>query len=87
VQFSIIYSGLRKQYNDYQTLFKKYFEYQNTLGNLNSDKLLFEAYELGEISFMDYYIELQFYRQAYDSMLEMETQLNQLRADILKHQL
>jgi outer membrane protein, heavy metal efflux system len=77
----------RKQYNEYQILLSKFLEYQGTLDGLSSDALLLESYELGQISFMEYYIELQFYRQAYDSMLQMENQLNQRKAQILKHQL
>lgn len=87
VQLLQVYAAFRKQYNAYQILLRKFLEYQDTLGNLSSDALLLTAYELGEISFMDYYIELQFYRRAYDTMLEMENQLHQLNAEILKHQL
>jgi len=87
VQLLEVYAGFRKQYNAYQILLRKFLEYKDTLSNLSSDALLLEAYTLGEISFMDYYIELQFYRQAYDAMLEMENQLTQLSTEILKHQL
>lgn len=87
IQSAVVYVDFQKQYNDYQIMLSKFEEYQSTLSGLNSDGLLLEAYELGEISFLAYYMELQFYRQAFDSMLEMEKQLNQLKADILKHQL
>ena len=82
-----LYSTFLEQYNQYDLIFRKYQEYQSTLEGLNSERLLLEAYQLGEISFMDYYIELQFYRQAYDQMLQMEKELNLLKAEILKHQL
>lgn len=81
------YTLFEKQFNDYQILLAKFNDYQTTLGGLNSDELLLQAYQLGEISFMEYYIELQFYRQAYDAMLQMENQLYQLQAALLKHQL
>jgi hypothetical protein len=81
------YASFEKQFNDYQILLAKFNDYQSTLSGLNSDKLLLQAYQLGEISFMEYYIELQFYRQAYDAMLEMENQLYQLQADLQKHKL
>ena len=83
----VAYAVFEKQYNNYQILLDKFQEYQAVLGGMNSDALLLQAYELGEIPYMEYYLELQFYRQAYDSMLEMEKQLNQLKAEILKHQL
>ena len=81
------YASFEKQFNDYKILLSKFEEYQSTLEGLNSDELLLQAYQLGEIAFMEYYMELQFYRQAYDEMLDMENQLYQLRAQILKHQL
>ena len=81
------YAKYQKQYNDYQMLMRTFSEFQKNIISLNSDSLLFKAYELGEISFMEYYLEMHFYHQAYDSMLEMEKQLNQLKAEILKHQL
>lgn len=81
------YALFERKFNDYQILLTRFNDYQATLSGLNSDKLLLQAYQLGEISFMDYYIELQFYRQAYDAMLEMENQLYKLQADLLQHQL
>jgi hypothetical protein len=57
------------------------------MGNLESEDLLFKAYMLGEYSFMDYYVELQFYRNASDKMLQMEKELQLLQAQLLKHQL
>jgi cobalt-zinc-cadmium efflux system outer membrane protein len=87
VKFLAAYANFQKQYYKYQMLARKLNEYQKNINSLNSDNLLYKAYELGEISFMEYYLEMQFYHQAYDSMLEMEKQLNQLKADILKHQL
>lgn len=36
---------------------------------------------------MEYYVELQFYRQAADTMLDIEKQLNLLKAELQKHQL
>ncbi|MFT5336716.1 MAG: cobalt-zinc-cadmium efflux system outer membrane protein [Luteibaculaceae bacterium] len=75
-----------RQYKEYNLLLSKYQEYKQTLDGLNSDALLLKAYELGEISFMEYYVELQFYRQAADTMLSIEKQLNLLKADLEKHQ-
>lgn len=80
-------TNFEKRFNEYLILLSKFREYQNTLEGLNSDQLLLQSYRLGQISFMEYYMELQFYRQAYDAMLDMENQLYQSRADLLKHQL
>lgn len=75
------------EYEVYQVKLKKYQEYQSTLQSLGSEALLLQAFELGELSFLQYYLELQFYQQAFDSMLDMEKQLNQSKAELLKHQL
>ncbi|MEM8568475.1 MAG: TolC family protein [Bacteroidota bacterium] len=83
----VAFTDFQKQYNDYQVLLSKYNEYQDTISGINSDALLLQAYELGEISFLEYYMELQFYQKADDSMLEMEKQLYWLKAEILKHRL
>jgi cobalt-zinc-cadmium efflux system outer membrane protein len=87
IESSIAFVEFQKQYNEYQVLQSKFQEYQSTLFGLNSETLLLEAYVLGELSFLAYYMELNFYRQAYDAMLEMEKQLNQRKAEILKHEL
>lgn len=86
-QTMMAYAEFEKRYNEYRVLHSKFQEYRSTLDGLNSDSLLLEAYNLGQISFMNYYVELQFYRQAFDAMLDMEKQLNQRQAELLKHQL
>jgi len=82
-----LYTRFQEDYQQYQLLKRKYLEYQKTFQDLNSEELLFRAYELGEFSFLDYYREVEFYRQAYNNMLEMEKELLQIKATLLKHQL
>lgn len=82
-----LYTSFQERYTRYQITLKKYKEYQTTMESLNSEALLLKAFVLGELSFMDYYVELRFYRNAIDSMLQMEKELYQLRAELLKHQL
>ena len=82
-----LYNRFQENYRQYHLLKTKYEEYQETFKNLNSEELLFKAYELGELSFLDYYREIEFYRQAYNNMLEMQRELFQLKAELLKHQL
>lgn len=81
------YASFEKQYNDYEIMLAKFREYEATLTGLNSDELLLQAYQLGELSFLEYYMELQFYRQAYDAMLDMQHQLYLLKNKILNYQL
>jgi outer membrane protein TolC len=87
VETTILYSQFQETFNRYQLMRSKFNEYQSTMGNLESEDLLFKAYMLGEYSFMDYYVELQFYRNASDKMLQMEKELQLLQAQLLKHQL
>ncbi|SKB74518.1 TolC family protein [Maribacter arcticus] len=82
-----LYTQFQETFNRYELKLEKYYEYQTTMRNLNSEQLLFKAYMLGEYSFMDYYIELQFYRNASDKMHQMEKELQLLQAQLLKHQL
>ncbi|MAP56048.1 MULTISPECIES: TolC family protein [Flavobacteriaceae] len=82
-----LYAQFQELYNRYELMRKKYSEYLTTMGNLNSEQLLFKAYMLGEYSYMDYYVELQFYRNALDRMLQMEKEIQMLQAQLLKHQL
>lgn len=84
---AVMHAAFEKEYNEYQMLYTKYLEYKDTLNELGSDTLLLKAYELGEISFIEYHMELQFYREAYNDMLDMEKQLHQRKAELLKHQL
>ncbi|MBI0398078.1 TolC family protein [Cyclobacterium marinum] len=87
VQTDVMRTAFLGEYEVYQVMLKKYQEYQSTLQSLGSEALLLKAFELGELSFMQYYLELQFYQQAFDSMLDMEKQLNQSKTELLKHQL
>ncbi len=87
VASATLYSQFQETFTRYQLMRSKFKEYQSTMGKLESENLLFKAYMLGEYSFMDYYVELQFYRNASDKMLQMEKELQLLHAQLLKHQL
>ncbi|RDK88945.1 TolC family protein [Marinirhabdus gelatinilytica] len=82
-----LYAQFQETYNRYELMLEKYNEYLTTMGNLNSEQLLFKAYMLGQYSFMDYYVELQFYRNASDRILQMEKEIQLLQAELLKHTL
>lgn len=84
---ALLYAQFQETYNRYELMLEKYNEYETTMGNLNSEQLLFKAYMLGEYSFMDYYVELQFYLNASDKMLQMEKKIQLLQTQLLKHQL
>jgi outer membrane protein TolC len=82
-----LYTSFQERYNKYHLTLKKYMEYRTTMESLNSEALLFKAFTLGELSFMEYYVELRFYREALDTMLQMEKEVYQLKAELLKHRL
>lgn len=84
---SEIENQFRTDFQRYELLLKKFREYQQSLEGLHSEPLLLKSYKLGEISFLDYYREIQFYRTAIDKMLSIEKEMHQLRAKLLKHQL
>lgn len=75
------------QYNEYQALLNKYNDYAQTLESLNSEYLLLKAYRAGEISFSEYFLELEFYHNAHDAMLAMEKELHLLKSKLLNHKL
>jgi cobalt-zinc-cadmium efflux system outer membrane protein len=87
IQTQALKSEFESQFNKYNTLLKMYDEYNSTLQALNSEELLLKAYQLGEISFSEYFIELEFYHNAYDALLEMEKELHLTISDILNHKL
>lgn len=87
VKHLIIQSEFDKQYNNYQNLLNKYNEFKETLKILNSEELLFKAYRTGEISFSEYFVEIEFYHNANDAMLAMEKELHLLKSQLLNHKL
>lgn len=81
------YTRLQTQYQRYQQMIKNYQEYEQMLSSLDSESLILTAYQLEEISFQNFYLELQFYYQASDKLREMEWAIFQLKAELLKFQL
>lgn len=81
------YRFIEEQFNEYQNSLTKYNEYREAFDGLNSTSLLLKSYEMGQISFMEYYMEIKFYEEAEDEMLQIEYQLNQLKAKIFKYKL
>lgn len=80
-------SEYMSQIKRFNLLLNKFDEYQMAMDGLDSEMLLEKSYRLGEISFMDYYREISFYREAENRMIEIEKELQQLRSELFKHQL
>lgn len=86
-QIQMLKSDFEIQYYNYKSLLKRYVEYSSTFSSLNSLTMLTQVYKSGELSFSEYYMETSFYYEAYSTMLNMEKELHQLKAELLKHQL
>lgn len=75
------------QYNSYMSLLNQFNKYEQILASLNPEKLLLKAYDLGEISFTDYFIELEFYKNAQDAKMTMEKQLQLAKSKLMSFEL
>ncbi|MEP3389473.1 MAG: TolC family protein [Reichenbachiella sp.] len=78
-------SELIIKYSDFQFYLNKYNEYQNTLEGLTQD--LLHSYKNEEITYVQYLMELYFYKEAFNAYLEIEHDLYRLKAELLSHQL
>lgn len=72
-------------YYKYRLGLEQFRRYESSLGQINSEDLLLKAYELGQLSFLEYYMDLQFYRDAKDKYLEMQFQLQIAKSELSKH--
>jgi hypothetical protein len=56
--------------------------YREALQTVNSSDLLKKALDAGEISLIEYMLELTMYYQTYDKFLSIENELNQIAAGL-----
>lgn len=87
VQVQMLKSNFESQYDKYISLLKMYEDYNSVLSTFGSEELLYKAYDKGQISFSQYFIELDFYHTSHDAMLDMEEQLQLLKSQLLKYKL
>lgn len=80
-------SSWRLDYQNYLSTYKQFSEYKKALESLSTDDLLFKAYNMGEITFANYFLEMEFYRNAYDQLLKMEWDLQRIYAKLTKFKL
>jgi cobalt-zinc-cadmium efflux system outer membrane protein len=78
---------IKKQYDQYEVLKNVLNEYQLTLESINSEELLLNALNFGEISILEYFVELSFYYTSVDKYLEMDMEYNKVLAELFKYQL
>lgn len=74
-------------YTQYEQLRASVEAFEETLTRLNTRKILQLSLELGEIDFIRYATELDYYYQAFDQFLEIEHDYHHVIANLLKYQL
>lgn len=78
---------IRRLYEKQQTLQRTLAEYRQLLAGLNNTSLLEKALRLGEISTIEYFLEITYFYEAEDNYLRLETEYYQTVAELLKYQL
>ena len=81
------YFEIKELYGKYQNLKKAIAAYNVVLGGLNSENILQKSLELGEISFITYSNEIQYYYDAHDSFSMLEKEYQIAVAELFKYQL
>lgn len=76
------YNQLKGQYEKAVNLQKTLTSYREALQAVNSSDLLKKALDAGEISLIEYMLELTMYYETYDKFLSMEKEINQLAAGL-----
>jgi len=83
-----------KHHNEIQRLYEKYTnlsvaiaDYQKLMKTVNNIELLTKALELGEISSLHYFMELNYFYDSYDNHLALEKDYYQVIAELYKYEL
>lgn len=75
---------IRELYQRYETLKVSVAEYEELLETLNNTALLDKALNLGQISTIEYFMELTYFYTSYDTYLELEKEYRQVIAELFK---
>lgn len=81
------YYYIRQLYEKHLNLQATIIEYKSVLGELNSEEILYQSLELGEIDFITYALELEYYYKAKDELLSLEKEHQMVVAELFKYQL
>ena len=79
------YNHLKAQHAKAASLNASHQEYKMLLQSIDNTGLLARAWEQGEISLTNYLLELSFYYQSVDNLMEMELELYQTLAGLNKY--
>lgn len=75
---------LKNAYEKYQTLNKTLTQYQEVFSTFSNTDLLLKALNYGEISTIEYFMELSYYYTNFDHYLETEKERNLLLVELMK---
>ena len=81
------YFHIKHIYEKYSNLKTVMNEYQTMLTSLNSNVLLNKALALGQISTIEYFLEIGFYYNAFNNYLQTEKEFYETVAELYKYQL
>jgi len=81
------YYHIKHMYEEYSKLKITLQEYQSALKTINSIELLNKAIKLGEISTIEYFMEINYYNNAIKNYLQMENEYYQIIAELFKYKL
>ena len=81
------YHETKQLYEKYQNLKTTVEEYQELLSTINNTELLEKALQLGEISSIEYFMEIGYFYSSYDRYLQLEKEYHQVIAELFKYQL
>lgn len=80
------YNHLKSIHAQVIALQKNINEYRLALGAIDNSALAKKALDEGEISLIDYLVELTLYYESEDRLLELENELNKVNAELIQYQ-
>jgi outer membrane protein TolC len=84
---SAIISETKVQYDKVQTLKENLKSYEEILNSINSEELLKQSLEYGEISVIEFFTEMFYYYEIYDDFLDVEKDYYESLAQLYKYKL
>lgn len=81
------YHDIRRKYARMTNLKVTLDEYRTVFATLNSVELLDKSLSLGQISTIEYFMEMTYYYEALKNYLKTEMEYNKVAAELLKYQL
>jgi outer membrane protein, heavy metal efflux system len=78
---------IQQLYEKYQNLNITLTEYKQILATINNTELLEKALELGEISSIQYFMEINYFHSSFDRYLQLEKEYYSVIAELYKYQL